>query len=372
MLVPKLEPVKRNREYNNYGELQKDKVVYYYLFISGMSNRKMDKQILKLNPGKSNGYQSMGILHYIGLKKQHKGIFIDYSISQAINVLMQQDKMHFAIVIDSLKRYRKRIKSYMAADSWELMENKIAIKTIDYYIFTHRGGFIVNEELKSFFGISKIGKNYKKDIFLIYRNVSYSATLQNCDKYTQQSKITWDYNFESLLKSKMPCDYSMLMVDGDFNKIKFPQIKFIKLNENKFKVEFIYITEIEEDIKAEIDTYSDEFKIGNIDFIKEGKVKYVYSKQYERDCDSRIAAIKYHGTKCVICGFDFEKAYGERGKGYIEIHHIRPLSYTGKEIYVNPKTDLVPVCANCHRMIHRRRDKILTIEEMQEIINKYK
>lgn len=76
----------------------------------------------------------------------------------------------------------------------------------------------------------------------------------------------------------------------------------------------------------------------------EGNVKYYYGKWYERDLVNREKAIAIHGTKCCICGFDFEKFYGERGKGYIEIHHRTPLSTLDEEIIINPEADLVPVC----------------------------
>jgi 5-methylcytosine-specific restriction protein A len=71
---------------------------------------------------------------------------------------------------------------------------------------------------------------------------------------------------------------------------------------------------------------------------------------------------------CCICGFDFELAYGERGKGFIEIHHTKPLSEVDEEIFINPETDLVPVCSNCHRMIHRRKDDILSVEEIKRFL----
>ena len=102
---------------------------------------------------------------------------------------------------------------------------------------------------------------------------------------------------------------------------------------------------------------------------KEGAVKIYYGKRYERDSKNREKALEIHGTVCVICGFDFEKVYGERGMGYIEVHHTEPLSYSDEEQIVSPETDLIPVCANCHRIIHRRRDNVLTIEEMRQITN---
>ena len=63
----------------------------------------------------------------------------------------------------------------------------------------------------------------------------------------------------------------------------------------------------------------------------------------------------------------FEDKYGEIGTGFIHIHHIVPISEIGKEYEINYKTDLVPVCPNCHAMLHRKvNDRTLTIEELKE------
>ena len=59
----------------------------------------------------------------------------------------------------------------------------------------------------------------------------------------------------------------------------------------------------------------------------------------------------------MVCGFDFEARYGELGTGYIEAHHVVPFAELAKEpepVLLNPMTDFVVVCANCHRMLHRR------------------
>ncbi|WP_223701703.1 HNH endonuclease [Sutcliffiella deserti] len=79
-----------------------------------------------------------------------------------------------------------------------------------------------------------------------------------------------------------------------------------------------------------------------------------------------------HGITCIACGFNFEKVYGERGKNYIEVHHVTPLSTIGEEVIVDPNEDLVPVCSNCHRMIHREKDYVLTIQELKALINNIK
>ncbi|MFJ7976656.1 HNH endonuclease [Peribacillus sp. NPDC096379] len=66
--------------------------------------------------------------------------------------------------------------------------------------------------------------------------------------------------------------------------------------------------------------------------------------------------------------FNFEEVYGARGKNYIEVHHIKPLSTLEEEMGVGTEKDLVPVCANCHRMIPRRKDEVLTVEQLKLLI----
>lgn len=100
----------------------------------------------------------------------------------------------------------------------------------------------------------------------------------------------------------------------------------------------------------------------------EGKVKYYYGKRYERDSVNRAEAIKHHGLNCMACGFNFGNIYGERGKDFIEVHHLKPLSTLEEAIEINPKTDLIPLCANCHRMVHRRKDDVLGLGELKELL----
>ncbi|MCM3790338.1 HNH endonuclease [Domibacillus indicus] len=100
----------------------------------------------------------------------------------------------------------------------------------------------------------------------------------------------------------------------------------------------------------------------------EGKVKHYFGKRYERDPINRKHAIEIHGLSCKVCGFNFEKVYGERGKDFIEVHHVKALSSLVEEMLIDPRKDLVPICANCHRMIHRRKDDVLTIEELTTLL----
>lgn len=228
MIIPKLDRESRSREYNSYNEEQRRKVVYASLF-EGKTHREIDKEVLHLDSDYSRGWQSMGILHYLGLKKNFRGIFSGMTVAQAVAALEDTRDPEYKTLIDIL--------SGVEDATEKRIENDIQVETEDV------------QEVHS-----------------------------------------------------------------------------------------------------------------------EGKPTKYYTTRYERNPVNRREAIRIHGTKCMACGFDFEKAYGELGKDYIEVHHIVPLASRNEEIQVNPATDLIVVCANCHRMIHRKRDHVLSLEELKEII----
>lgn len=69
---------------------------------------------------------------------------------------------------------------------------------------------------------------------------------------------------------------------------------------------------------------------------------------------------------CEICGFDFEKEYGKIGKDFIEGHHIIPVSEIPQGYKTKPE-DIIMVCSNCHKMIHRKRPW-LTKDKLKELL----
>ncbi|MEW7277870.1 HNH endonuclease [Aquimarina sp. 2201CG1-2-11] len=108
---------------------------------------------------------------------------------------------------------------------------------------------------------------------------------------------------------------------------------------------------------------------GEIETHTEGGKKVYISQKAERDVGIRNKAIAIHGTSCKACGFNYGLFYGEWGKDYIEVHHLIPLGgEASKERNTNPKTDLTVLCANCHRMVHRKRKKVLSLEELKNKI----
>lgn len=101
---------------------------------------------------------------------------------------------------------------------------------------------------------------------------------------------------------------------------------------------------------------------------KEGnKIENDKTTKYERNRINRKICLAYKGCKCNICGFDFQKVYGPLGKDTIEVHHIIPVSKCGKDYVINPINDLIPVCSNCHTMLHKKNPPLLP-EELKEIM----
>lgn len=86
----------------------------------------------------------------------------------------------------------------------------------------------------------------------------------------------------------------------------------------------------------------------------EGKKHEATVTKYERDQGNRNECIAHFGYVCQVCGMNFEQAYGELGKNFIEVHHLHPVSQGERP--VDPIIDLIPLCSNCHSMIHRQED----------------
>ena len=85
---------------------------------------------------------------------------------------------------------------------------------------------------------------------------------------------------------------------------------------------------------------------------EEGGEVVVTSKRYERSNALRAEAVRHYGVNCYVCDFNFSEAYGEIGAGFIHIHHIDRVADSGVRI-VDVEKDLIPICPNCHAMIHR-------------------
>jgi 5-methylcytosine-specific restriction protein A len=108
MKFPELKISSRNGEYNSYSIVIRAEVVYRYLF-EGLSHRNIDKITIGLVPDESRGWQSMGILHHIGLIKEHKGIFTEIELSNAISLLKKGDETKYDLLIKHLEVFNSKV-----------------------------------------------------------------------------------------------------------------------------------------------------------------------------------------------------------------------------------------------------------------------
>lgn len=104
----------------------------------------------------------------------------------------------------------------------------------------------------------------------------------------------------------------------------------------------------------------------------EGDMLNLSVTSYERNQQARDACLSKYGYSCQICGLNFEQKYGPVGKNFIHVHHIDFISsFSGTPHIINPVKDLIPVCPNCHAMLHRRiNGKYLSPIELKKQLSK--
>lgn len=94
----------------------------------------------------------------------------------------------------------------------------------------------------------------------------------------------------------------------------------------------------------------------------------VLVNRYERNATARMRCIEIHGSACQVCGMDFESSYGSDFVGLIHVHHLNPRAKATGLTHVNPKTDLIPVCPNCHAALHHGGQLRLPVDLRQKKI----
>ena len=106
---------------------------------------------------------------------------------------------------------------------------------------------------------------------------------------------------------------------------------------------------------------------------KEGRRFEILTNRYQRNASVRRDCIQRFGAVCRVCGFDFEEYFGalafsRKNEKFIHVHHLEQLANTETEHEVRPE-DLLPVCPNCHAMLHQTEPPT-TPEFAREILKK--
>ena len=242
--------------------------------------------------------------------------------------------------------------------SWKVLSANVAVKHMDKSAFLHHGTGIP-KNITFFFGLSPDGIEEPRPLTLIYGSQKFAAHIQ-MDTQHSRYRLFWKSDLSGTIESIFP-DILHGYSSGTHALTEQPLMRFEKLTNNQYMLSLI----LQDVIKADIEGEAQE----EIPSRLEGSTKEYYGKRYERDPANRRDAIAYHGLRCAACGFSFEETYGVLGAGFIEIHHNKPLAAAGQPQTIDPKIDLIPLCANCHRMIHRSRSTVLSVEELKKIVS---
>lgn len=116
MGLPALKFTARPREYGEYDETLRAKMLYAYLF-KGLSYREIDTEVLNFNRGgegwtaDTHGWQSKGVLGHLGVTRDHKKIFEEYSVAEARAIIKwemknldDEERAGWEKILDSLKK----------------------------------------------------------------------------------------------------------------------------------------------------------------------------------------------------------------------------------------------------------------------------
>ncbi|WP_052074760.1 HNH endonuclease [Shewanella mangrovi] len=99
----------------------------------------------------------------------------------------------------------------------------------------------------------------------------------------------------------------------------------------------------------------------------EGKCVKILVNKFERNRYARAACLEHYGFKCQCCLNNMKDIYGSIAEGLVEVHHITPISEIGVDYQIDPIADLVPLCPNCHRVVHKRNPPY-TVEEVRSAL----
>jgi hypothetical protein len=105
---------------------------------------------------------------------------------------------------------------------------------------------------------------------------------------------------------------------------------------------------------------------------REGGRTYRRHLAIERSGKLRLQARDYwreklDGLRCLACRFSFERRYGALGADFVEMHHLVPLG-SSRRRQDNDVRKLVPLCANCHRIVHIRPKEALSMATLKRLL----
>jgi hypothetical protein len=210
-------------------------------------------------------------------------------------------------------------------------------------------------------------KSWQQAYHMFFEHLNDGRDIVSFEHSLKNSRDAFDSHFPSTMREGWKDK------KGDANKLSGLSLNVF--NEFKYQNENQIWNRISSFCNLSASIYEQEFEIvsameesekSDIIVRTEGGLKVYSSHKVERNPKLRNDALKIHGYDCFVCKFNFERTYGSWGKNWAEVHHLKPVSESrGAKRITDPQKDLIVLCANCHRMIHRKKGIALTIDELK-------
>lgn len=237
--------------------------------------------------------------------------------------------------------------------------------------------FRLKQKIDGFENIERTKEFFSKTLLIRDKNYFYDSVKRG-DRLQKDDVIYFAYDSYIIAKGIYTGDILPNLERDEIyiygHKLKDIQIldSNIRLNSDLVGTRTTYIDseskmqEINSVLNSFITIFPDEINENDTKII-EGAKKQVTVNIYERDPRARAKCIEKYGYICSVCKFDFKIKYGDIGKDFIHVHHLKQLSEIKEAYEINPIKDLRPVCPNCHAMLHKK-NPAYTIEEIKKII----
>lgn len=247
--------------------------------------------------------------------------------------------------------------------SWIELKNNTIIKHLHSSLFTD-GVTGIDKNLVVFWNAENLTYPHQLNITIEFLNDMYKAYISKT-KDDSRTRLC----FRQELKQKIK-QYSTFIEEGNLRIEKINDMRYsmkIELNHSlKLSNSTFETTTIKE---SDDNSFSKRNNLENKEYY-EGRKKEVRLLNRIRNRAARDECLRISEGKCYVCGFDFGETYGNIGKGFLEVHHKKPLNQYN-DCHPITLDKLCAVCSNCHRMIHRTKEP-MDVEEFKLFVQNKK
>lgn len=193
------------------------------------------------------------------------------------------------------------------------------------------------------------------DVVYIYREHPWMTIRFKCEVDEQLRLVLVDLIDNIDLSLVLLIEQGLKASPNVPQKLSGKLLEYIELNSKEADLSYLYPDSIRRELE-----------------IHEAIKRRTVIKQYELSPMARKKCIEHHGSSCVICSMNFEEKFGPYGKEMIQVHHTIPLYKVVDTYVIDYEKDLIPVCPNCHNMLHQEVDGVkMTADVLKSMVKSF-